>query len=75
MQRCGFRGEADDQMTSAVERKEVWLQRRERERGASTQGNAKGNVLSRPVVWKMSRFEFCEFLQLAGLKVLSGKGQ
>lgn len=39
VRKCGFEGK---QMTGAVEGKEVWLQRRERERAASPQGNAQG---------------------------------
>ena len=45
------------------------------ERDRSTWENAQREYFPKPLAWKMKGAEFCEFLQPAGLKVWSFKGQ
>lgn len=53
-------------MLAAVEERELWSQGRAEERGAYI-GIHKESVSPTSLAWRMSRDEFCKFLQPTGL--------
>lgn len=56
----------------AAEGRELIVEKNERE---AHRGMHKGNVFSKPLAWKRTRVQFCEFLQQMGLKAWNFKGQ
>lgn len=65
------RGLGEKGITAAVEGREQWSQRRVRDK----EGTQKYNISPKLLAWKKRGAEILEFLQSAGLKAYTFKGQ